>query len=124
MQGHYRDVEKLDANEDIFIHFQFLRFCQVTRMPHINSHILLDNRCVFQQQHVDVEIADALLKKGTKQHVDDWDTDSKDWAHMVIHLPYTEGGFGVPFNCVSKDVAFYVTTSVLFLSGTSADVVA
>ena len=60
------DVEKLDAIEDSFIHFQLLRFCRATRMQHINSNILLDNRCVLQQQHVDVKIADALLKKGTK----------------------------------------------------------
>jgi hypothetical protein len=30
---------------------------------------------------------------------------------MVLHLPHVEGGFGVPFNCVTKDVAFYTTTS-------------
>ena len=30
---------------------------------------------------------------------------------MVLHLPYAEGGFGVSFNCVTKDVAFYTTTS-------------
>ncbi len=46
-----------------------------------------------------------------KQHVDGWDTSSKDWAHMVLHLPHTEGGVGVPFNCVTKDTAFYTTTS-------------
>ena len=30
---------------------------------------------------------------------------------MVLHLSHTEGGFGVPFNCVTKDAAFYTTTS-------------
>jgi hypothetical protein len=30
---------------------------------------------------------------------------------MVLHLPHVEGGFGVPFNFVNKDVAFYTTTS-------------
>ena len=30
---------------------------------------------------------------------------------MVLHLTHTEGGFGVPFNCVTKDAAFYTTTS-------------
>ncbi len=63
----------------------------------------------LQQQHVDVKIADALLKKGTKQHADGWDAASKDWPHMVLHLPHAEGGFGVPFNCVTKDAAFYTT---------------
>ena len=30
---------------------------------------------------------------------------------MVLHLPHTEGGFGVTFNCVTEDAAFYTTTS-------------
>ncbi len=80
-------------------------------MQYLNSHIILGNRCFLQQQHVDVKIADTLLKKGTKQHADGWDTASKDWAHMVLHLPHAEGAFGVPFNCVTKDAAFYATNS-------------
>ncbi len=126
------DVEKLDAIQDGFIHFQLLRFCQATRLQYVNSHIMLSNRCVLQQQHVDCKIADALLKKGTKQHADGWDAPSKAWAHMVLHLPHAEGGFGVTFNDVTKDPAFYTTTSRFvtwaltwcFLPGTSAVVVA
>jgi hypothetical protein len=53
----------------------------------------------------------VLLKKGTKHHATGWDTSSKDWSHMVLHLSHTEGGFGVTFNCVTKDDAFYTTTS-------------
>jgi hypothetical protein len=53
----------------------------------------------------------CLLKKGTKQHTDGWDVSIKDWAHMVLHLPHTEGSFGVSFNYVTKDAAFYTTTS-------------
>ena len=30
---------------------------------------------------------------------------------MVLHLPHAEGGFGVTFNDVTKDAAFYITTS-------------
>ncbi len=60
------DVEKLDTIQDVFIHFQLIRFCQATRLQYINSHIMLGNRCVLQQQHVDCKIVDALLKKGTK----------------------------------------------------------
>jgi hypothetical protein len=30
---------------------------------------------------------------------------------MVLHLAYAEGGFGVTFNDVTKDAAFYTTTS-------------
>jgi hypothetical protein len=59
---------------------------------------MLGNRCVLQQQYVDCKIADTLLKKGTKQHADGWDASRQDWAHMVLQLPHTEGGFGVPLN--------------------------
>jgi hypothetical protein len=30
---------------------------------------------------------------------------------MVLHLPHAEGGFGVTFNDVSKDAAFYTSTA-------------
>ncbi len=60
------DVEKLDTIQDGFIHFQFLRFCHATQVQYINSHIMLSNRCVLQQQHVDCKIGDVLLKMGTK----------------------------------------------------------
>jgi hypothetical protein len=89
---------------------------------------MLNNRCVLQQ-HVDCKIADALLKKGTKQHADGWDASSKAWAHMVFHLPHAEGSYGVIFNDVTNVAAFYTITS-RFVSwfwtfpGTSAVVVA
>ncbi len=105
------DVEKLDTIQGGFIHYQLVRFCQVTRLQFINSHIMLNNRCVLQQQHVDCKIADALLKKGTKEHVDGWDTSRKAWSHMVLQLSHGEGGYGVTFNDVTKDAAFYTTTS-------------
>ncbi len=105
------DVEKLYAIQGGFIHFQLLRFCQATRLQYIKSHIMLSNRCVLQQQHVDCKIADTLLKKGTKEHGDGGDASRRAWSHMVLHLPRAEGGFGVTFNNVTKDAAFYTTTS-------------
>jgi hypothetical protein len=70
------DVEKLDSIQDVFIHYQLLRFCQDTRLQYSNSHIMFPNRCVLQHQpwHVDCKIADTLLKRGTKQHADGWDS--------------------------------------------------
>ncbi len=78
--------------------------------------------------HVDCKIADALLKKGTNQHVDGWDTSSKVWTHIVLHLLHVEGGYGITFNDVTKDTAFYTTTSRFvtclgILPGTSVVVV-
>ena len=82
-----------------------------TRLQYTNSQILLRNRRVLQQQHVDGKIAVALLKMGTKQHADGWDAPSKAWAHMVLHLPHAEGGYGVTSNDITKDAAFYTATS-------------
>ncbi len=50
------------------------------------------------------------MKKGTNQHADGWDTQSKAWAHMVLHLSHAEGDFGVTSNDVTKDVTFYTST--------------
>ncbi len=82
------DVEKLDATEDGFIQYQLIGFCKATRLQYLNSDILLGNRCPLQKQHVDCEIADVFLKKGTKQHEDGgWGANSKGWAQLVINLP-------------------------------------
>ncbi len=35
----------------------------------------------------------------------------KTCAHMVLHLPHADGGFGVTFNDVTKDDVFYTTSS-------------
>jgi hypothetical protein len=86
-------------------------FRQATRLQYINSHFMLSNRCVLQQQQIDCKITDVLLKKGTKKHADGWDVYSKVWSHIVLHLPHSEDGFGVTFNDVTKDAALYTTTS-------------
>ena len=74
------DVEKPDDIQDGFIHYQILRFCQDTRLQYLNSHIILDNRCVLQEQHVDCKIGDTLLKKDTKKDGDGWDTPRRTWV--------------------------------------------
>ncbi len=51
------------------------------------------------------------MKRGTKEDVDCWDTSRRTWSHMVLHLPHTEGVYGVTFNDVTKDVSYYTTTS-------------
>ncbi len=62
-------------------------------------------------QHVDCKIADVFLKTGTKQHADGWDSSNKDLVRMVLHVPHAEGGFGVTFNDITKDTAFYTSAS-------------
>ena len=88
-----------------------IQFFQTTRLQYINSHIMLNNRCVLQQQHVDCKMTDSLLKRDTKEHPDGWDTSRKTWSHMVLHLTHPEGGYGVTFNDVTKDEEYHTTTS-------------
>jgi len=47
------DVEKLEVIQDGFMYYQILRIFQTSLLQYIKSHILLGNRCVLQQQHVD-----------------------------------------------------------------------
>ena len=78
---------------------------------------------------MDCKIADALLKRGTKQHAGGWDASRKAWADMVLHLPHAEGGFGVTSNDITQDAAFVLVLDVLWLGlvlspGSSGPVVA
>ena len=66
------DVDKLDNIQDGFIHYQLLRFCQATRLQYLNGQIDLVNQNSLQQQHVDWKIANALLKKGTREAYKTW----------------------------------------------------
>ena len=61
------DVDKLDNIQDGFIHYQLIRFCQATCLQDLNGQIDLANQNCLQQQHVDFKIANALLKKGTRE---------------------------------------------------------
>ncbi len=105
------DVDKLDAIEDGFIHYQLLRFCQATRLQYLNSHIILHNQNALQQQHADFKITDALIKKGAKQSSAAWRAEDRDWVNMVLHLPHAHGGFGVQSNQITRHAAFYTTTA-------------
>jgi len=77
------DVDKLDNIRDGFIHYQLIRFCQAIRLQDLNGHVQLANQHVVQQQHVDHKIANALLKKGTRDAYKAWN--QQDWVDMRRH---------------------------------------
>ena len=66
------DVDKLDNIQDGFIHYQFIRFFQATRLQYLNCQIDLVNNNCLQQQHVDWKISNTLLKKGTREAYKTW----------------------------------------------------
>jgi len=55
----------------------------------------------YSENRTTRKIADTLLKRGTKQHADGWDASGKTWAHMVLHLSHTEGGFTVTLDDIT-----------------------
>ena len=69
---------------------------------------------VLQQQHVDHKIANALLKKGTREAYKKWNLQDRDWVDMRLHESHDEGGFSVPNNTISRHAAAY-TTKALFV---------
>jgi hypothetical protein len=66
------DVDKLENIQDGFIRYQLIRFCQATRLQYLHGHVQFANHNVVQQQHVDHKIANALLKKGTRDDYKAW----------------------------------------------------
>ena len=103
------DVDKLDNIQDGFIHYQLLRFCQATRLQYLNGQIDLVNQNSLQQQHVDWKIANALLKKGTREAYKTWT--QQDRVDMRLHESHEEGGFGVSHNMITRHAASYTTNA-------------
>ena len=56
---------------------------------------------VLQQQHVDHKIANALLKKGTREAYKTWTQQDRAWVDMRLYESHDEG-FGVPNNTISR----------------------
>ena len=86
------DVDKLDNILDCFIQYPLIRFCQATRLQYLNGQVQLANQQVLQQQHVDHKIANALLKKGTREAYKKWHLQDRAWVDMRLHESHDEGG--------------------------------
>jgi len=59
----------------------------------------------YKQQHVDHKIANALLKKGTRDANKAWNQQDHAWVDMRLHESHDEGGFGVPNNTITRSAA-------------------
>ena len=59
----YSENSHIDAIQDGFIHSHLFRFFQDTRLECTNSHNMINNRYVLQQQHVDCKKTDVFLKR-------------------------------------------------------------
>jgi hypothetical protein len=90
------DVNKLDNLQDCFIHYQLFLFCQATRLQYLNCQVQLTNLQVLQQQHVNHKIANALLKKGTREAYKTLTQQDSAWVDMRQHESHDQGGFDIP----------------------------
>jgi hypothetical protein len=64
-----RDIEKLEPLRDGFTHFQLIQKTQNTCTQYTSANITLPPQKNFlsaQQRHIDTPIANAILKKGTR----------------------------------------------------------
>jgi hypothetical protein len=70
-----RDIEKLEPLTDVFTHFQWIQKTQNTRTQFLSANITLPPQKQFlsaQHRHVDTVIANAILKKGTRNSFHIW----------------------------------------------------
>jgi hypothetical protein len=77
-----RDVEKLELLTDGFTHFQLVQKTMNTRTQYMSADITFPPQEHFlsaQHVHVDMAIANAILKKGTRGSFELWGKDDQTW---------------------------------------------
>jgi hypothetical protein len=90
-----RDVEKLELLTDDFIHFQMIQKTMNTRTQYMSENITLSSQEQFlsaQHVHVDMTIANVILKKGTRGSFHLWGKDDHDLAVTIIQKTHDLGG--------------------------------
>ena len=83
-----RDVEKLEPLTDDFTHFQLVQKTMNTRTQYMSANITLPPQQQFlsaQHRHVDTAIANAILKKGTRNSFHLWSKQDYD-TRITIKL--------------------------------------
>ena len=69
-----------------------MRFCQATRLKYLSGHVQLANQNALQQQHVDHKIANALLKKGTRDTYKAWNQENGPGSKCACMRFSVQGG--------------------------------
>ncbi len=103
-----RDVEKHDPLTDGFVHIQLMKFCMNTRTQYMSANITLPPQEHFlsaQHIHVDMVIADAIFRKGTRGSFRQWDKNDYDLAVTRLQMPHADGGFGLTPNTIAQTSA-------------------
>jgi hypothetical protein len=103
-----RNVEKLEPLTDGFIHFQLIQKTMNTRTQYMSANITLSPQEQFlsaQHVHVDMAMANAILKKGTRSSFQLWGKDDHDLAVTILQKPHALGGFGLTPNVIAQTSA-------------------
>ena len=102
------DTGKHDPLTDGFVHFHLIKFCVNTRTQYMSANITLPPQKHFlsaQHVHVDTDIADAILKKGTRVSFRQWDKNDYDLTVTRLQMSHTSGGFGLTPNVIAQTSA-------------------
>ena len=103
-----RDIEKLEPLTDGFTHFQLIQKTQNTRTQYTSANITLPPQEHFlsvQHRHVDTVIANAILKKGTRNSFHLWTKQDYDMDVTMLQIPHGMGGFGLTPNVLAQSTA-------------------
>jgi hypothetical protein len=101
-------VEKLEPLTHGFTHFQLVQKTMNTRTQYTSANITLSQQeqlLSAQHVHVNMAIANAILKKGTRGTFQLWGKDVHDLAVTVLQKPHALGGFGLTPNVIAQTSA-------------------
>ena len=79
-----------------------------TRTQFLSANITLPPHEQFlsaQHRHVDTAIANAILKKGTRNSFHHWPKQDYDMAVTMLQMPHALGGFGLTPNVLAQSTA-------------------
>jgi hypothetical protein len=103
-----RDMQKVETLTDGFTHFQLIQKTMNTSTQYMSVNITLSPQEQFlsaQHVHVDMAIANAILKKGTRDSFQLWGKDDHDLVVTIIQKTHTLGGFGLTPNVITQTSA-------------------
>ncbi len=103
-----RDIEKLEPLTDGFTHFQLIQKTMNTRTQYTSANITLPPQEHFlsaQHCHVDTAIANAILKKGSRNSYHHWPKQDYDMVVTMLQMPHAMGGFGLTPNVLAQSTA-------------------
>ena len=103
-----RDIDKLEPLTDGLVHFQLIQKTMNTRTQYMSANITLPPQEHFvsaQHRHVDTAVANAILKKGTRNSFHNWPKQDYDMAVTMLQMSHAMGGFGLTPNVLAQSAA-------------------